>query len=217
MTSLKCEQGRGSKVPSLKQRCTSLCPVDCKGLRVQQEHFHTQYPRAVSVQRLEHPLREKEEMWRGRGGGRGGRMRVGGGGVERERWPGDPSWEKVGGGVRGGVGEPKELVWEDREIERGRNEEGKLGGKEEGRDRKERQWQVGAGWALTHADRDCHEPWPLFERVSAQSPLVGFRVLHRSAINCCEVYLEMRVFTPFTVFTPTVKRHPGDFHHIATN
>lgn len=57
----------GSKVPSLKQRCTSLCPVDCKGLRVQQEHFHTQYPRAVSVQRLEHPLREKEEMWRGGG------------------------------------------------------------------------------------------------------------------------------------------------------
>lgn len=45
---------------SLKQRYTSLCPVDCKGLRVQQEHFHSQYPRAVSVQRLEHPLREKE-------------------------------------------------------------------------------------------------------------------------------------------------------------
>lgn len=68
MTSLKHKQGRGgSKVPSLKQRCTSLCPVDCKGLRVQQEHFHTQYPRAVSVQRLEHPLREKEEMWRGGG------------------------------------------------------------------------------------------------------------------------------------------------------
>lgn len=50
---------------SLKQRCSSLCPVDCKGLRVQQEHFHTQYPRAVSVQWLEHPLREK-------GGGCGG-------------------------------------------------------------------------------------------------------------------------------------------------
>lgn len=59
-------------MPSLKQRCSSLCPVDCKGLRVQQEHFHTQYPRAVSVQRLEHPLREKEGLWRGRGGGEGG-------------------------------------------------------------------------------------------------------------------------------------------------
>lgn len=65
-------------MPSLKQRCTSLCPVDCKGLRVQQEHFHTQYPRAVSVQRLEHPLGEKERVWRGRGGG-GVRMRVVGG------------------------------------------------------------------------------------------------------------------------------------------
>lgn len=73
-------------MPSLKQRCSSLCPVDCKGLRVQQEHFHTQYPRAVSVQRLEHPLREKEGLWRGRGGGGGGgRRRVGGGGgVSRE-------------------------------------------------------------------------------------------------------------------------------------
>lgn len=52
-------------MPSLKQRCSSLCTVDCKGLRVQQEHFHTQYPRAVSVQRLEHPLREKEGLQRG--------------------------------------------------------------------------------------------------------------------------------------------------------
>lgn len=49
-------------MPSLKQRCSSLCTIDCKGLRVQQEHFHTQYPRAVSVQRLEHPLREKEGL-----------------------------------------------------------------------------------------------------------------------------------------------------------
>lgn len=79
-------------MPNLKQRCASLCPVDCKGLRVQQEHFHTQYPQAVSVQRLEHPLREKEEMWRGRGGCGGGRMRVGGENGERgkEQWPGDP-------------------------------------------------------------------------------------------------------------------------------
>lgn len=70
-------------MPSLKQRCSSLCPVDCKGLRVQQEHFHTQHPRAVSVQRLEHPLREKEGLRRGRGGGGGGgggRRRVEGGG-----------------------------------------------------------------------------------------------------------------------------------------
>lgn len=52
---------------SLKQRYTSLCPVDCKGLRVQQEHFHSQYPRAVSVQRLEHPLREKEGVEDARG------------------------------------------------------------------------------------------------------------------------------------------------------
>lgn len=76
---------------SLKQRCSSLCPVDCKGLRVQQEHFHTQYPRAVSVQRLEHPLREKRGAvvgW-GRGGGGagaggGGGRRGGGRGVREE-------------------------------------------------------------------------------------------------------------------------------------
>lgn len=61
-------------MPSLKQRCSSLCTIDCKGLRVQQEHFHTQYPRAVSVQRLEHPLREKEGLWKSRGAG--GRRRV---------------------------------------------------------------------------------------------------------------------------------------------
>lgn len=66
-------------MPSLKQRCSSLCTLDCKGLRVQQEHFHTQYPRAVSVQRLEHPLGEKEGLRRGGGrggGGRGGRKEV---------------------------------------------------------------------------------------------------------------------------------------------
>lgn len=70
-------------MPSLKQRCSSLCTVDCKGLRVQQEHFHTQYPRAVSVQRLEHPLREKEGLRRGEEEEVVvvlGRRRIGGGG-----------------------------------------------------------------------------------------------------------------------------------------
>lgn len=71
-------------MPSLKQRCSSLCTLDCKGLRVQQEHFHTQYPRAVSVQRLEHPLGEKEGL-RGRGGGARGEKEV----------------QKEGGGKRG--------------------------------------------------------------------------------------------------------------------
>lgn len=68
-------------MPSLKQRCSSLCTIDCKGLRVQQEHFHTQYPRAVSVQRLEHPLREKEGLWKSRGAGGRGEARWGGGGA----------------------------------------------------------------------------------------------------------------------------------------
>lgn len=81
-------------MPSLKQRCSSLCTMDCKGLRVQQEHFHTQYPQAVSVQWLEHPLREKEGLQRGRGGC-GGRWRIG---MEGERWPEDPRERKRGDG-----------------------------------------------------------------------------------------------------------------------
>lgn len=90
-------------MPNLKQRCSSLCTVDCKGLRVQQEHFHTQYPRAVSVQRLEHPLREKEGLWRGRGGGDGRRGWRGRGVVEGEQWPEDPCREKERWGDGGRV------------------------------------------------------------------------------------------------------------------
>lgn len=108
-------------MPSLKQRCSSLCTLDCKGLRVQQEHFHTQYPRAVSVQRLEHPLGEKEGLRRG--GGEKEVHRVGAEGGEQ--WPEDPCREKEKCGGRGegvmlgwwegcqGGGEPKEPEWED--------------------------------------------------------------------------------------------------------
>lgn len=155
-------------MPSLKQRCSSLCTLDCKGLRVQQEHFHTQYPRAVSVQRLEHPLGEKEGL---RGGGEGGRGRgrekeVHRGEQRREQWPEDPCREKEKCGGRGGgvmlwwwegcqgSGEPKEPEWEDREIERGemRREEGWEWGRGRGREWKG-ETMTSRGWLGTHPCR----------------------------------------------------------------
>lgn len=133
-------------MPSLKQRCSSLCTLDCKGLRVQQEHFHTQYPRAVSVQRLEHPLGEKAGLRRGggRGGeggrGRGGEKEVYRGEQSREQWPEDPcrETEKCGGRgwgsdavVVGGVsrwwGAKRAEVGGQRNREGGNEEGGKLG------------------------------------------------------------------------------------------
>lgn len=147
-------------MPSLKQRCSSLCTLDCKGLRVQQEHFHTQYPRAVSVQRLEHPLGEKEGL-RGRGGGARGEKEVqkeGGG----QAWPEDPCTEKEECGGRGkgsalrwwegcqGGGEPKEPEWEDREMERGEMRRVGVGG-EEGEGSGET--MTSRGWLGTHPCR----------------------------------------------------------------
>ena len=104
-------------------------------------------------------------------------------------------WWVCVGGVGGG--EPKELEWEDREIERGGG-----GEEEEGRDGKGETMTSRGGWALTHADRDCHEPWPLFEPVSAQGPASGFPSFHHSTINCCAgLFRNESIYTFYCIYT----------------
>lgn len=161
VTGLKCEWRL--KVPCLKQRCSSLCPVDCKACGSNRNISTNNIPE-LSVCSGWNILTERK-----RGMGMGGIWRGNREIQRREKW-GEKEGAAIGEGEKGV---------------------------------RERQWKVGAGWALTHAERDCYEPEPLFDWVSAWARCLSCQhlTINSTVVWCILIW----VFTPFTVFTPTVK------------